>query len=144
MKETHEYDDILHLSRPRSKKHPPMPRADRAAQFSPFAALTGHNDAIRETERLTERQIELDEDEKSRIEEKLQFLSDRIAEHPSITMTCFRPDSHKSGGAYVTISGHVKRIDTYAAAVVLDDGQTVRMEHICTIESPLFSREEPW
>lgn len=142
MKESHAYDDILHLARPVSEKHPPMPRADRAAQFSPFAALTGHEAAIRETARLTDRRVELDEEEKVRLGEKLQLLADCAAERPPVTLTCFRPDPRKAGGKYDTVSGHVKRIDAFAALVFLEDGRKIRMEHICAIESPLLPRED--
>jgi hypothetical protein len=141
MKETHEYDDIIHLSRPEPKKHPPMPPLDRAAQFSPFAALVGHDDAIHETARLTERQIELDEDEKRRIAEKLQLLADRMDEHPAVTLTCFRPDARKSGGTYLTLRGRLKRIDPIAAVLELTDGQSIRMEHLLAVDSPLLGDE---
>ena len=119
MKETHRYDDIIHLSRPVSKKRSPMSNFDRAAQFSPFAALTGYDAVIAETGRLTDTQIELDEGGKALLDEKLQTIREHLAQQPKVKLTVFCPDSRKSGGAYETITGNVKKIDPVARILVL-------------------------
>ena len=95
------YDDIINLPHPTSTKHPRMPMSDRAAIFSPFAALTGHAAAIQETARLTDQRIELDEDTKAELDRKQKILMDYIADQPEVTITWFCPDEKKSGGAYV-------------------------------------------
>lgn len=132
------YDDIIHLPHPVSRKHPQMPVADRAAQFSPFAALTGHGEAIKETERLTQQRIELDENDKIRINEKLQMLQGKIQQHPEIQVTYFQPDLRKEGGSYVEESGFVKKIDSYNGKLILQNGSVIPIKEIYEIESPLF------
>lgn len=94
------YDDILHLPHHRSEKHPPMSMRDRAAQFSSFRALAGYEDAIGETARLTDRRIERGEEERHRLDAILRQLECRLAEKPTVTVTYFRPDDRKAGGAY--------------------------------------------
>lgn len=112
-----DYSDIIHLKRPVSEKHPPMDRMMRAAQFAPFAALTGHDEAVRETARLTEEEIELDEYEVAELDRKLQYLK----EHSGVeaTVTHFVKDARKNGGAYVRDTGIVKKIDEYTHTLVL-------------------------
>ena len=134
MKETHRYDDIIHLSRPVSKKHSPMSNFDRAAQFSPFAALTGYDGVIAETGRLTVARIELDEGGKALLDEKLQTIRAHLEECPEVKLTVFCPDSRKSGGAYEEITGHVKKIDPVARILVLTGGETVPIDRIYGIE----------
>ena len=134
MKETHRYDDIIHLSRPVSKKRSPMSNFDRAAQFSPFAALTGYDAVIAETGRLTDTQIELDEGGKALLDEKLQTVREHLEEHPAVKLTVFCPDSRKSGGAYETITGNVKRIDPVARILVLTGGGVIPVDRIYGIE----------
>ncbi|MGN0368680.1 MAG: hypothetical protein ACI4EK_07865 [Wujia sp.] len=114
------YEDIVGLARPVSK-YPSMDRLARAAQFAPFAALTGHDEAVRETARLTEEEIELDEYEISDIDRKLQWL----CEHPGteVSITHFVKDEKKAGGAYLQDTGTVKKVDTYENKVVLDCGE---------------------
>lgn len=94
----HQYDDIIDLPHPVSPRHPQMPHADRAAQFSPFAALTGHEAAIQETARLTDAFVELDEDRKEELDEQLRLIRDNQTQRPEIEATCFRPDRKKAGG----------------------------------------------
>lgn len=106
------YNDILHLPHPTSAKHPRMPISDRAAIFSPFAALTGHGNAIRETARLTDQRIELDEDTRAELDLKQQILADKIDERPEVSVVWFRPDEKKDGGKYVTTTGQLKRLTT--------------------------------
>ena len=132
------YDDILHLPHPTSKRHPRMPIADRAAQFSPFAALTGHKAAIEETARVTDRRIELDEDAKEQLDQTLQLLLERIDEQPEITVTWFSPDKKKAGGQYHTATGKLKRIDTLESRLILTDGTQIPLEDLLEIRSESF------
>lgn len=132
------YDDILHLPHPTSKRHPRMPIADRAAQFSPFAALTGHGAAIEETARVTDRRIELDEDAKEQLDQTLQLLLERIDEQPEITVTWFSPDKKKAGGQYHTATGKLKRIDSREGRLTLTDGNQISLEDLLEIRSESF------
>lgn len=132
------YDDILHLPHPTSKRHPRMPIVDRAAQFSPFAALTGHKAAIEETARVTDRRIELDEDAKEQLDQTLQLLLERIDEQPEITVTWFSPDKKKAGGQYHTATGKLKRIDTQESRLILTDGAQIPLEDLLRIRSESF------
>ncbi|MBZ2175599.1 hypothetical protein K8M07_10165 [Schnuerera sp. xch1] len=110
---TGKYDDIINLPRHVSEKRNPMPIIDRAAQFSPFAALTGYDTAIKETARVTEDRIELDVYMKEALNNKLQILIDQLHEYPQVKIIYFQPDEKKDGGSYVTASGTVKKIDEY-------------------------------
>lgn len=132
------YKDIIDLPHHQSKKRQRMSLIDRAAQFSPFAALTGHNDAIIETARLTDRQIELDEGTKSIINEKIQMISDHLSQKPNVTITHFEPDIKKDGGAYLNTTGTVKRIDEFKREILLTDGRIISIERISDIEGELF------
>lgn len=132
------YDDILHLPHPTSKRHPRMPIVDRAAQFSPFAALTGHKAAIEETARVTDRRIELDEDAKEQLDQTLQLLLERIDEQPEITVTWFSPDKKKAGGQYHTATGKLKRIDTQESRLILTDGAQIPLEDLLRIRIESF------
>ena len=127
------YDDILDLPRPKSA-HEPMPMSDRAAQFSPFAALTGYEDAIDETARLTDARVELGESAVEELERKLIDLAARISERPEITVTYFVPDGRKSGGVYVTRTGTLKRIDEIERTMVFNDGVRIPIAEIISIE----------
>lgn len=126
-----EYDDIIDLPRPKSK-HEPMPMSDRAAQFSPFAALTGYGDAIDETARLTDRRIELSEEESAELDYKQQYLATLDA--PTVTVTYFVPDERKTGGAYVTHTGVLKRVDEVERMVVFKDGLRVPLDEVMDIK----------
>ena len=132
------YDDILHLSHPTSAKHPRMPISERAAIFSPFAALTGHAGAIAETARLTERKMELDEDAKAELDRRQAVLLEHIAEQPEITVTWFCPDEKKSGGAYVVTTGRLKKVDNAAGTLRLADGLTISLDEISDLQCDLF------
>ena len=125
------YDDIIDLPHPTSARHPRMSMADRAAQFSPFAALVGHGAAIRETARLTDRKIELTEEEKAVLDEKLCVLLDTGGE---AVFTYFLPDAKKDGGVYVTAVGRVKRLDFLERRIVLTGGAVIPVEDILEIE----------
>lgn len=133
-----EYEDIIDLPHPTSQKHPRMSLYDRAAQFSPFAALTGHDAAIRETARFTEEKIEQSEDMIRGLDRKLRLL----AEHPGAeaTVTYFVPDEKKSGGAYVTHTGTVRKIDTYEHTLVMADKTTIAIDQIRNLDSDLFEQ----
>lgn len=126
-----EYDDIIDLPRPKSK-HEPMPMSDRAAQFSPFAALTGYGDAIDETARLTDARIELSDEERAELDYKQQYLATLDA--PTVTVTYFVPDERKSGGAYVTHTGVLKRVDEVERMVVFKDGLRVPLDEVMDIK----------
>ena len=128
------YDDIINLPHHVSTTHAPMPVADRAAQFSPFAALTGYEDAIDETARLTQDWIELDENEKERLNEKFQQIREQLPTHPQVIFTYFEPDQKKQGGAYLTVEGRVKKIDEYRGVFILEDGREVLIESIVDVE----------
>ena len=131
-----EYDDIIDLPRPKSK-HEPMPMSDRAAQFSPFAALTGYGDAIDETARLTDARIELSEEERAELDYKQQYLATLDA--PTVTVTYFVPDERKSGGAYVTHTGVLKRVDEVERMVVFKDGLRVPLDEVMDIKCEQLS-----
>lgn len=132
------YKDIIDLPHHQSNKRQRMSLIDRAAQFSPFAALTGHEAAIIETARLTDRQIELDEGTKSIIDEKIQMISDYLSEKPTITITHFEPDIKKDGGAYLNTTSTVKRIDEFEREIILTDGRIISIERIFDIRGELF------
>ena len=134
MHPTHQYDDIICLVRHRSVRHPPMSNYDRAAQFSPFAALTGYDAVIAETGRLTDTQIELDEGGMALLDEKLQSIQAQIAEKPLVTLTVFCPDSRKAGGAYKPVTGNVKKIDPVTRCLVLCSGEVIPIDRIYGIE----------
>lgn len=129
----HRYDDIIDLPHPVSKNHPQMPRRDRAAQFSPFAALTGYEGEIEETARLTERRKPLDEEQSERLERRLRLLAEKAEERPEVEITYFLPDERKAGGAYVTVRGSFRRIDEYEKTIVLADGRRIPIGEIAEI-----------
>lgn len=133
MKECHDYDDIIGLPHHRSTVHPPMARKDRAAQFAPFAALTGHEGAVKETARLTSQRIELAEDAIKALDEQIQGLRACIRAQPLIEVTYFVPDAHKEGGAYVTVVGRLKTVDSVYRRLVLTDERVIPVEEIVEI-----------
>lgn len=133
MKESHDYDDIIDLPHHVSETRKRMSAIDRAAQFSPFAALTGYEDAVKETARLTDARIELDENRKSMLNEVLQYVLEHIADMPEVRAEHFVKDSHKSGGAYVIKTARVKRIDPIERRVVFTDNTSVSIDDIYDI-----------
>jgi len=133
------YDDIINLPHHVSITRPQMPLINRAAQFSPFSALTGYDSAIRETARLTDDRIELGDSSIAELDMKLSILTSEIDNRPEITVTYFVKDAKKSGGAYVTITGAVKRIDEYERAILFVDGRKIIIDYILEIESDLFA-----
>ena len=138
LKETHKYDDIINLPHHISEHRAGMPMMDRAAQFSPFAALTGYEDVIEETGRLTDASTELTEGSKSQLNDQFRILAEHSAVTPTVTVTYFQPDCYKSGGSYVTITERIKRVDEYEQALRLTDGREIPMEAIRSINCDLF------
>lgn len=129
----HRYDDIIHLPHHVSATRPRMSRQNRAAQFSPFAALTGYDAAIRETARVTEEKAELDESRRAELSERLRALRERQRERPEATIVYFVYDKYKAGGAYVTVTGGVKRVDPVTRIVTMEDGTVIDMEDILEV-----------
>ena len=128
------YADIINLSHHRSPAHPHMSNYDRAAQFSPFAALTGYDAAVAETARLTDSRIELTEDKKQLLDEKLHLLLDMADHPPAVRITRFIPDERKAGGSYETVTCKVASVDTYEGCVVLTDKRRIPIADISDIE----------
>ena len=137
---TNKYDDIIDLQRPVSPSRLRMSLSDRAAQFSPFAALTGYEAAVEETARLTEQKTELSEDMKTIINEKIQILIDRLDDKAEVRITYFVPDKKKSGGAYVTSIGIVKTVDSYERRIVMADKTSIPIDQIWDIDGDIFER----
>ena len=136
---TDNYDDIIHLPRHVSKRHPQMSLYNRAAQFAPFAALTGYGAAIAETARQTSPKIEMMEDDRQLMDRKLSILSSYLEEEPTISITFFQPDSRKSGGHYLTITGIVKTIRTNERIIIMKDRKKISIDAIVGLEGELFS-----
>lgn len=135
---TREYDDIINLPHHVSRKHPHMSAINRAAQFSPFAALTGYDVAIKETARLTNERLELDQYMKDSLTYKLQIMADHLKEHPEVAIIYFKPDAKKNGGAYATTIGTSKKIDEYERLLVMTDGTAIPIDDIINIEGEIF------
>lgn len=138
MSKSNKYDKIINLPHHVSSTRPHISMIDRAAQFSPFAALTGYDAAVKETARLTEQQIELDEYEKAALDQRILLLQEHLKELPEVTITHFVPDERKDGGKYVSITEAVKKIDTYEKQIVLVDKSKIPIENILSIEGELF------
>lgn len=138
MSNMRKYDKIINLPHHVSSTRPQMSMIDRAAQFSPFAALTGYDAAVKETARLTEQQIELDEYEKVALDQRILLLQDHLKEHPEVMITYFVPDERKDGGKYVSITGAVKKIDTYEKQIVLMDKSKIPIENILNMDGEVF------
>ena len=133
-KDDHKYDDIINLPHHQSTERAHMSLHDRAAQFAPFAALSGHEEAIEETARLTDEKVTLDESAIEKINEKLYEISQNLSEKWNVTITYFRPDAQKKGGAYLTDVGSIKKIDEIEKIVIMDSGMKIKMEQIVGIE----------
>jgi len=133
------YDDMLHLPHHVSPTRLPMSMKDRAAQFSPFAALTGYDDTILETARRTEERITLDENALNILDLKYQIISEHLQERPEVVFTYFVPDEKKDGGAYVEVTGTVKRVDALERVIFLNSGTKIPMDEICDMQSEVFA-----
>jgi hypothetical protein len=129
-----EYDDIIHLPHYEPKRHPRMPLAARAAQFAPFAAVAGHDAAIREEGRTTDSWTELGDFGNSELNRKMEQLIPLLPQHPTVAIEYFLPDSHKSGGSYQTVTGNVKRIDEYERVIELMGGRKIAIDMIKSIQ----------
>ncbi len=140
MNETHDYDDIIYLKRPISKKHPPMNKQTRAMQFAPFSALTKYAEAIKETERLTEKKKIIDEDDKSLLDEKMFYLMQHIEKQPLVSVTYFVADSKKQGGQYKVMTGRVKKIDLFTGSIVFNTKEKINFQDIIAI----YEEEREW
>ena len=136
------YDEIMGLPHHISKTRPQMPMSDRAAQFAPFAALTGYGAAIKETGRLTDERIELDVEALSALDMKYQLLMEALDEAPEVTITYFQPDERKAGGKYVSAVGTVKKIDDFERRITMRDGTRIPMDDVLSIDGELFSSLE--
>ena len=139
MNDEHKYDDIINLEHHVSKTHKQMSIEERSAQFAPFAALTGYEDEVKETERITERMIEITEDIRSILDEKIHLIQNRIVEQPEVTITYFIADSNKQGGKYQTINGKVKKIDDYKKRIILTNNTDILIKDIIEISSNIFN-----
>ena len=129
------YADIINLPHPVSKTHPPMPMLNRAAQFAPFAALTGYEAAVEETARLTEDEVYLDESEIAALNKKLARLEAALPQHPAVQITYFRPDEKKSGGSYETVTGTVRAIDRITQCLFMESGEKIPLVRLMAIEA---------
>lgn len=131
------YNDIIHLSRPKSK-HPKMSLYQRSAQFAPFAALTGYEGQIKETARLTDKRIEIDEELKQILDMKLQIIQEKILNKPKVEITYFIPDNKKKGGRYNTIIDCISKIDNYNEKLIMGNGLQIDIKEILDIDSDIF------
>ena len=135
-----EYDDILNIEYPNPEIEKDFPdKILRAAQFAPFAALTGYDEAVIETARLTDSKLELDEYTKEELNRKLNFLKDNLDDLPETSITYFVPDNKKAGGKYVTKKGYIKKIREFESDVVFDDDTEIQINDIILIESDLIA-----
>ena len=139
MRTSNKYDEILSLPHHVSKTRPQMPMSDRAAQFAPFAALTGYDSAIKETGRLTDEKIEMDEEALNILNMKFQILVDSLDDEPEVTFTYFKPDERKAGGAYLEVTGTVKKVDDFERLIVMHNGTKMPMDDILNIEGEIFA-----
>ena len=136
------YDEIMGLPHHVSKTRPQMPMSDRAAQFTPFAALTGYDSAIKETGRLTDERIELDEEALTALDMRYQLLMDAFDGAPEVTITYFQADERKAGGKYITATGAVKKVDDFERRITMQDGSKIPMDEVLSIDGELFSSLE--
>lgn len=134
-----EYDDLIYLPHPVSRKHPPMSAMDRAAQFSPFSALTGYEAVLQEAGRLTDSRAELSEYSRDILDQKQKILLDAAPTYPEITVTYFIPDRRKQGGAYGTLKGNLKKIDLARRVIILLDRTEVSLDDVADIQCELFA-----
>lgn len=136
------YDNIINLPRHISKRHAPMSRGNRAAQFSPFSALTGYDDIIAESGRLTDARHTLDEDEEAVLSDKINILIDNLRDRPEVTIRCFVPDKLKSGGSVRAVSGKIRVIEPVERVIVFADGTRIPFDSVVDISAELFGKYE--
>ncbi len=128
-----DYSDIINLPHPEPQYRQRMSMQARAAQFAPFAALTGHDAAIEETARLTEEEINLCEDDQARLDQQMSLLLSMLDKRPLVTITYFIPDVHKKGGCYKSVTSIVQKVDDYTNTLTLEDGEKIEIRHIIDI-----------
>ena len=133
-----DYSDIINLPHHVSETRPHMSMRDRAAQFSPFAALTGYDAAVKETARLTDQRAELDDEMKEKLSERINLLQENLPAAPAVEITYFIPDEHKEGGAYNTATGTIKKIDEFQRVIMLTDGTGIPIDEISEINGAMF------
>lgn len=133
-----EYGDIINLPHPESRKHKRMSMRNRAAQFSPFAALTGHDAAIKESARLTDSFMDLDETMKAGLDEKLVLILEKLTEKPEVVITYFLKDERKAGGSYEVAEGWIRKVDFYERVIEMGDRSRISLDHVVDIESEIF------
>lgn len=136
------YGDIMNLPHHVSSTHPQMPMKDRAAQFSPFAALVGYDDAVREAGRLTDEKTELTEDSLNELNGRFRFLLAHPEEEPEVTITFFKADERKAGGAYIETTGVVRKIDLPERRITMRDGRSIPMDDVCGLRGDFFAGME--
>ena len=136
------YDEIMGRPHHVSKTRPQMPMSDRAAQFSPFAALTGYDSAIKETGRLTDEKIELDEEALTALDRKYQLLINALDDAPEVTITYFQADERKAGGKYITATGAVKKVDDFERRITMQDGSKIPMDEVLSSKNTRFLYSE--
>ena len=139
MAEKFPYEDIVNLPPHISKRHPQPTMLDRAARSAPFAAITGYEEMVLEEARVTEEWVDLTESALERLNERLVILQEHLPEQMEIIITYFEPDQRKSGGAYVTHTGIVKRIDLYEHLLIMTNGKKIRIDSICKLDGEIFS-----
>ena len=138
MKYDHQYDDIINMKHHKSKKHPPMSLYARSSQFAPFAALTGYEEAVTETAREVGERIDIDDELKNILDSKIQMLSEQIKKKHEIVFTYFVPDLTKVGGAYINVTGIIKKIDTINQIIILEDKTEIPITDIIDISGEVF------
>lgn len=140
--EQQNYSDIINTKYPFALQHPRMSISDRAAQFSAFKALSGYDAEVEEAERLTDMQIELDEDAKECLDLRLQVIQDNVADQPLVRIVYFIPDDKKTGGKYVSITERIKKVDTNTKTVQMTTGLVIPVKDIYKLEGDIFAKTE--
>lgn len=139
LEDEHQYDDIINMIHHVSMTRSHMSALDRAAQFSPFAALTGHDAAIKETARLTNERIDLDENSKELLDEKLLILQEHLEEQPKVSITYFKQDEKKSGGEYQSVTNKITKLNEYENTILLEDGTIIPIKDVYFMECNIFN-----
>lgn len=136
------YGDIITRSRPCSKTHAPMSRMQRAAQFAPFAALTGYKEEVKEAARLTSEEMLMEETQLERLNEKIHYLTSGVYKNAEITITYFEPDEKKQGGSYLTETDLLKKIDEYHKELIMNQGKRIKLNRIIDLQGTIFNEIE--
>lgn len=142
MTKSRSYNDIIELPHHVSPKRPQMSMSDRAAQFSPFAALVGYGDAIKETGRVIGKRKEMDEDTSNDLNMKLGILSEHLSSEPCVSISYFKPDERKAGGEYIEVTGIVKKINIFERIITMQDGAIIPMDDIIAVFGDIFASME--